>query len=92
MPGKNGYETCELIKENALTQHIPVIFISGHGSLRERLLGFEAGGDDCLTKPCEKELINAKVHYIYTQAETKEVLNDQVQVAEKIATDAIISN
>ncbi|MEH6448168.1 MAG: response regulator [Oleispira sp.] len=89
MPGKNGYETCELIKENTLTQHIPVIFISGRSSLRERLIGFEAGGDDYLTKPCEKELINAKVHYIYTQAETKKALNDQVKIAERIATDAI---
>lgn len=89
MPGKNGFETCEEIKRNALTQHIPIIFISGRSSLRERLISFEAGGDDYLTKPCEKELINAKVNYIYKQTESKKSLNDQVKTAEKIAHDAI---
>jgi CheY-like chemotaxis protein len=89
MPGKNGFETCEDIKRNTATQHIPIIFISGRSSLRERLISFESGGDDYLTKPCEKELINAKVNYIYKQTESRKTLNDQVKTAEKIAKDAI---
>ncbi len=84
MPGKNGFETCEDIKRNSTTQHIPIIFISGRSSLRERLISFESGGDDYLTKPCEKELINAKVNYIYKQNESKKLLNIQVETVKKL--------
>jgi len=55
MPGKNGYEVCDLLKNNNDTNDIPVIFLSGKTSIREKMLGYEAGAVDFLSKPCEKE-------------------------------------
>ncbi len=92
MPGKNGYEVCEALKTNSATSSIPVIFVSGNSSLRERLVGYEVGGDDYLVKPCEKELIKAKVDYICTQLESKKKLGEQAQNAHRVAEDAIQSS
>ncbi len=92
MPGKNGYEVCEALKTNPITANIPVIFVSGNSSLRERLVGYEVGGDDYLVKPCERELIKAKVDYICAQHESKKELGEQAQNAHRVAEDAIQSS
>jgi len=92
MPGKNGYEVCEQLKTDPITQHIPIIFVSGNSSLRERLIGYEMGGDDYLVKPCEKELIKAKVDYICAQFEAKKQLGEQAHNAHRVAEDAIQSS
>ncbi len=92
MPGKNGYEVCEQLKHDAKTKHIPIIFVSGNSSLRERLIGYEMGGDDYLVKPCEKELIKAKVDYICAQCEAKKQLGEQAHIAHRVAEDAIQSS
>ena len=57
MPGKNGYEVCDELKQDDNTQDIPVLFLSSHSSIRERMLGFEVGGDDYLEKPCSQEIL-----------------------------------
>jgi len=92
MPGKNGYEVCEQLKSGDSTSHIPIIFVSGNSSLRERLIGYEMGGDDYLVKPCEKELIKAKVDYICAQYETKKKLGEEAHNAHQVAEDAIQSS
>jgi CheY-like chemotaxis protein len=92
MPGKNGYEVCEQLKTDSKTKHIPIIFVSGNSSLRERLIGYEVGGDDYLVKPCEKELIKAKVDYICAQFESRKELDEQAHNAHKVAEDAIQSS
>jgi len=92
MPGKNGYEVCEQLKSGGATSHIPIIFVSGNSSLRERLIGYEMGGDDYLVKPCEKELIKAKVDYICAQYETKKQLGEKAHIAHQVAEDAIQSS
>lgn len=92
MPGKNGYEVCEQLKSGAATCHIPIIFVSGNSSLRERLIGYEMGGDDYLVKPCEKELIKAKVDYICAQYETQKKLGEEAYSAHRVAKDAIQSS
>ncbi len=61
MPIKNGYETCAALKANPKTRDVPVIFLSSKASLQEKISGFQLGADDYLVKPCETEILNAKV-------------------------------
>lgn len=59
MPGLNGYQVCTKLKSSADTSSIPVIFVSGLDSEKERLVGFSAGGDDYINKPIDPfDLIN----------------------------------
>lgn len=56
-----GMELCKQVKENPALSHIPVILLTASTSSDVRLQGVEAGADDYITKPFEKELLKARV-------------------------------
>ncbi len=92
MPVKNGYEVCEILKGNPATAEIPIIFLSGNGSLREKLLGFELGAEDYLVKPFEADLLNAKVKLAVSAYHEKLELNEKAQSAQTTAFEALTSS
>ena len=51
MPEMNGYELCRLLKQEAKTQDIPIIFLSASGQTFNKVEAFAAGGVDYITKP-----------------------------------------
>lgn len=55
MPGMNGYQTCQALRQEASTATVPVIFVTGMDSEPERLQGYESGGNAYLIKPANKE-------------------------------------
>lgn len=92
MPVKNGYEVCEALKGNPATANIPIIFLSGNSSLREKLLGFELGAEDYLVKPFEADLLNAKVKLAVSAYHEKLELNEKAQSAQVTAFEALTSS
>lgn len=64
MPGMNGFETCEKIKEISHLSHIPIIFMTGLSDTESVVRGLEAGGVDYIQKPVNSgELIaRMRVH------------------------------
>ena len=89
MPGKNGYEVCELLKTSEATQNIPVIFLSANRELRDVMLGFVAGADDYIVKPFQADALRAKLNVISRYHEQNEELSHQVEVAQKTAYTAL---
>ena len=61
LPGMDGYDTCKQLKEEASTNHIPVIFISMLDSAESKIRGFEAGGVDYIIKPFQASEVLARV-------------------------------
>jgi signal transduction histidine kinase/ligand-binding sensor domain-containing protein/DNA-binding response OmpR family regulator len=55
-----GIELCKQVKENPSLSHIPVILLTASTASEIRLRGIEAGADDYITKPFEKELLKAR--------------------------------
>jgi len=55
MPRLDGYQTCALIKQNALLRSTPVIMLSSKDGVFDRARGRLAGSDRYLTKPFTKE-------------------------------------
>jgi len=53
VPGINGFNLCKFIKENWV--QTPVMMLTALGTLQDKVLGFNAGADDYLTKPFEFE-------------------------------------
>jgi DNA-binding response OmpR family regulator len=51
MPRMTGYETCQLLKANASTRDIPVIFLSAKGQEAEIDQGYEVGAVEYIVKP-----------------------------------------
>ena len=56
-----GFEVCRRLKRDARTARIPVIFVTALGDTSDRVKAIEAGGDDFLTKPHHRLVLNARV-------------------------------
>ncbi|HVQ57177.1 MAG TPA: response regulator [Pyrinomonadaceae bacterium] len=64
MPGVNGFELAELIRQREHTQHTPIIFISATSVDKHYVFkGYSLGAVDYLTKPFEPEILKSKVAF-----------------------------
>lgn len=64
MPGVNGFELAELIRERERTQHTPIIFVSAISHSEQYIFrGYSLGAVDYLTKPFEPEILRSKVRF-----------------------------
>jgi len=51
LPDRSGTEICRAIKSNGSSKDIPVVMVTAKGEEIDRLVGFEMGADDYITKP-----------------------------------------
>ena len=58
MPHKDGYQACKEIKE---MKDVPFIFLSARSDEYDKLLGFDMGVDDYVTKPFSPKELVARV-------------------------------
>ena len=58
MPGMNGYETCDALREFS---NAPVLFLTAKSAQADRISAYSSGGDDFLSKPFSQEELLAKV-------------------------------
>ena len=61
MPGMNGFDVTERLKENPDTRHIPIIIITGLSDPEANVRAIKAGADDFLIKPFDRVLLEARV-------------------------------
>lgn len=58
LPGMNGYQVFEALKQDSRTKDIPVIMVTAKAEVSDRIRGLKAGVDDYVTKPFSpKELV-----------------------------------
>ena len=62
MPGRSGYEACSAIRADC--PDVPIIFISAKSEEVDRLVGFEVGADDFITKPFSVREVVARVRAV----------------------------
>lgn len=51
LPDMPGTEVCRTIKDNPATRTLPVVMLTARGEEIDRVVGFEIGADDYITKP-----------------------------------------
>lgn len=61
MPGLDGFAVCEQLKGDDETWFIPIILLTALHEPRDRIRGIEAGADDFLSKPFNREELLARV-------------------------------
>lgn len=61
MPGMDGYEVCERIKEDVRIQDIPVIFVTAISEIEDAARGFQTGAVDFIQKPLNPIMVKARV-------------------------------
>lgn len=62
MPGMDGYETAQIIRQREQTKRIPIVFLSAVNKEREHLIrGYSMGAVDYVFKPVEPVVLRSKV-------------------------------
>ncbi|MBT3273057.1 MAG: response regulator, partial [Spirochaetales bacterium] len=83
MPGMDGFEVCERLKESADTAEIPVLFLTAMTEMQNKTKGFEIGAVDYITKPFEIREVEARVRTHLKLKEAKDFLANQNEILEK---------
>ena len=74
MPDMDGLETCVRLKSDPETAEIPIIFVSALASQEELMAGYEAGGDDYITKPFSEEILQKKIEIVLASQKRRQEL------------------
>jgi len=62
MPGMDGLEVANMLRENDTTKHIPILFVSAVSrSERKKFRAFDEGTNDLLPKPIDMDDARTKV-------------------------------
>ena len=77
MPGMDGFEVCQRLREDPLTDGIPVIFLSALDELKDRVRGLEIGAVDYISKPFRLEEVIARVNTHLTINQLKKKVQKQ---------------
>ncbi len=89
MPGQNGYQVCQTLKQDAKTKEIPVIFLSGKSKVDEIIKGYEAGADDFVIKPFDMAFLQTKLTVINKYYSERKKLSQKIKLAEDTAFTAM---
>jgi len=85
MPGMNGYETLEMMRQRKKTKFLPVIFVSAiHQSDLHIIKGIETGAVDFIPKPIIPDILKGKVRVfldLYLQRKRLDDLLSQMEEA-----------
>ena len=88
MPQMNGYQVCERLKQNILTQHIPVIFVSALSDAAEEAQGFAVGGVDYITKPVSGAIVRARVATHLSLVQVDELKKTRLEIVQRLGLAA----
>jgi putative two-component system response regulator len=80
MPNMRGTEVCRRIKNNPDTLLVPVVLITGLTAIEDRVTGIQAGADDFLIKPVDREQLIARVRSLLRQ----KAFTDELERAESV--------
>jgi len=86
LPGMDGFTLCRKIKDNPAYRRTPVIFVSSHDTIEERICGYDAGGEDFIVKPFEPEELLRKLKVAQGIVLHQRSLAEQVREAEQLSS------
>src|SRR5215470_13290897 len=81
MPLLDGFEVCQRLKGNDETRLIPIVIMTALGQVEDRIKGIEAGADDFLTKPFNRDELLARIR---TSLRLKRAIDYKVSLLQNI--------
>ncbi len=61
MPEMDGIETCENLRQDKNLQNTIIAFLTARGEDYSQIAGFDAGGDDYITKPIKPKVLISRI-------------------------------
>ena len=86
MPGLDGFETCQRLKQTPSLRDTPVIFMTALAETEDKVKAFAAGGVDYVTKPFQEDEVLARVNIHLTLRRLhRELLQQNQRLQQEIA-------
>jgi class 3 adenylate cyclase len=87
MPKIDGIEVCRRLKGDATFPFTPIIMVTAMADTKDVVAGFDAGGDDYLTKPVDQQALAARVRSMLRIKRLHDTVQDQAVRLEAQATE-----
>ena len=84
MPGLNGFEVAEKLKENPETRDIPIIFLTALNATSDVVRGFKAGANDFISKPFHKEELLIRVSHQISLIAARRIIIRQTEELQRM--------
>ncbi|NKB35429.1 MAG: response regulator [Pseudomonadales bacterium] len=88
MPGLNGYEVCQKIRQKHSQIELPVILVTAKNHLEDLTQGFKTGANDYLAKPFHNEELLSRVENQLRLSLLHKINEDNVKLRSQIETYA----
>lgn len=79
MPEMTGFEVAAHLKDNTKTANIPIIFLTALNSTEDIVKGFQAGANDFITKPFNKEELLVRVNHQISLVAAKRLILEKTE-------------
>jgi DNA-binding response OmpR family regulator/anti-sigma regulatory factor (Ser/Thr protein kinase) len=76
LPGMDGYQVCEKLKNDDATRFIPIIMLTNLNDLQDKIKGLDMGADDFLVKPFDKLELFSRVKNLIR---VKTLIEDKIE-------------
>jgi len=88
MPGMTGYEVCRVLKGEAATRAIPMIFVTALADIDDEAEGFEVGAVDYITKPVSPLIVKARVRTHLSLVRIDDLRESRLQIVQRLGMAA----
>jgi DNA-binding response OmpR family regulator len=82
LPGMDGKDICRALKSNPPTQSIPILMLTARAEEMDRVVGFELGADDYVTKPFSPRELVLRVKAILHRKEVHPESEKVIQIGD----------
>jgi pilus assembly protein CpaE len=76
MPDMDGYEVTRRLRRNPSTMETPILMFTAKTQLDDKVIGFEVGANDYLTKPTHPSELQARVKTLLSRANDRKELGN----------------
>ncbi len=90
MPGMDGYEVCQRLKQDSSTRDIPVVFLTAMVEEQDEAKGLALGAVDYVTKPFSPDLVKSRVLNQLRLSKHREMLEIEVKRKTKALNQALL--
>lgn len=77
MPTISGYDVCQKLKADPLTQGIPIIMVTALRDVQYRVKGIESGADEFLSRPYDRAELLVRVRSLINLKNAREKLEEE---------------
>jgi len=90
LPEKDGFEICREIRaKSSMYGQLPILMLTAHGEVTDRIVGLELGADDYLPKPFEPRELVARISNILRRTSDEARSQQEVPKIQGLDVDTV---